>query len=172
MDQQKSDISIRITQLSLGVHAYHFEVQPSDLGLNENFRQQFSVDIELERSNRHFTIKAEIVAPASFTCDRCLREFDQTIECTFKLVYQFDENGAGNIPAEELRIIHPETPYINLTEDVREMMLLTVPLKLLCREECLGLCPQCGKNKNIEPCSCSTLEPDDRWDGLKRFLNQ
>ena len=55
-----------------------------------------------------------------------------------------------------------------LLEDVlREQVLLALPLKSTCREDCKGLCPQCGKNLNQEPCSCSEPAEDPRWAVLK-----
>jgi uncharacterized protein len=55
-----------------------------------------------------------------------------------------------------------------LLEDVlREQVLLAVPLKAICREDCKGLCPQCGKNLNLETCSCDNAITDPRWGALK-----
>ena len=57
-----------------------------------------------------------------------------------------------------------------LLEDVlREQVLLAVPLKVTCREDCKGLCPVCGKNRNTEPCSCAPLMGDPRWSPLKEL---
>jgi uncharacterized protein len=51
---------------------------------------------------------------------------------------------------------------------LREQVLLAVPLKVICRQDCKGLCPQCGKNLNTESCSCA--EPtDERWSALKEL---
>jgi uncharacterized protein len=53
-------------------------------------------------------------------------------------------------------------------EDVlREQVLLAVPLRSLCREDCKGLCPCCGKNLNIDTCSCAAQVPDPRWAALE-----
>ena len=52
-------------------------------------------------------------------------------------------------------------------EAAREQLLLALPLKVTCREDCKGLCPQCGKNLNQERCSCSTEVEDPRWAALK-----
>src|SRR5947199_407510 len=55
-----------------------------------------------------------------------------------------------------------------MLEDVlREQVLLSVPLKALCREDCKGLCPTCGKNRNTEPCSCPPALGDPRWSALR-----
>jgi uncharacterized protein len=50
---------------------------------------------------------------------------------------------------------------------VREQVLLAVPLKVICREDCKGLCPHCGANQNLERCSCSEPLEYPRWTALK-----
>jgi len=50
--------------------------------------------------------------------------------------------------------------------------LLAVPLKLVCKSDCKGLCPVCGKNRNVEPCSCVEKSDDPRWSGLKEIRTQ
>jgi len=62
-----------------------------------------------------------------------------------------------------------------LEEAVREQVLLALPLKMICREDCKGLCPQCGQNLNEGPCSCTAPNHDLRWSALKEIrdkLNQ
>jgi uncharacterized protein len=67
----------------------------------------------------------------------------------------------------ELQVIPASTTAIDLTEDVRQTLLLSFPLKNLCREECRGLCPRCGTNWNEQACTCSDDVNDGRWDALR-----
>jgi len=71
---------------------------------------------------------------------------------------------------EEVQYLSPDTNIIDLGEDVRQFLILSLPLKILCREDCAGLCPVCGANRNRSSCSCTTEEGDPRWAELKRFL--
>ncbi|MGH9617972.1 MAG: DUF177 domain-containing protein, partial [Acidobacteriaceae bacterium] len=60
-----------------------------------------------------------------------------------------------------------------LLEDVlREQILLALPAKSLCREDCKGLCPECGRNRNTAPCDCAAASTDPRWNRLKAFEPQ
>jgi uncharacterized protein len=60
-----------------------------------------------------------------------------------------------------------------LLEDViKEQLLLAVPLRAICREDCKGLCPQCGRNRNLEPCNCSNQTQDPRWAALEDIKNK
>jgi uncharacterized protein len=60
---------------------------------------------------------------------------------------------------------------IDVAEEVRQVITISVPLKLLCKEECKGLCPRCGKNRNVELCDCRDDEVDSRWQGLAGLIN-
>jgi len=59
---------------------------------------------------------------------------------------------------------------VDLTEEIRQCLLLELPMKPLCRTDCKGLCPQCGHNRNEGPCSCRTEEPEDPWEKLRSLL--
>jgi uncharacterized protein len=63
---------------------------------------------------------------------------------------------------------------LDLGEAVREQILLGLPLKPLCREDCQGLCPRCGKDRNLGPCGCAPEEEpgDSRLEPLRRLIDK
>jgi uncharacterized protein len=65
----------------------------------------------------------------------------------------------------------PGQTVIDMADDVRQTVLLAVPLKNVCREDCRGLCPQCGRNLNDGACDCKETRVDGRWDKLKELQN-
>jgi uncharacterized protein len=67
--------------------------------------------------------------------------------------------------------VPPQATELELGEMVREELILAVPPYVLCREDCRGLCPQCGNDLNEGPCSCSP-EPDPRWAKLEALKQQ
>ncbi|MBP1654290.1 MAG: hypothetical protein H6Q28_846, partial [Bacteroidetes bacterium] len=69
----------------------------------------------------------------------------------------------------EVQVLSPAMAVIDLAEDVRQTLMLSVPLKLLCAEDCRGLCPTCGANRNTAGCDCREDEPDSRWEQLKNW---
>jgi uncharacterized protein len=83
-------------------------------------------------------------------------------------MYYFAE-GSDQAPYDpaEVQIIPQGASVLDLTEDVRQTILLSVPLKLLCSETCAGLCPRCGANLNTEVCTCSETLIDPRWEKLR-----
>jgi len=71
---------------------------------------------------------------------------------------------------EDIRYVAPEQSEIDITEDIRETVLLAIPIKLLCKHDCKGLCPHCGANLNVESCTCAEEMIDPRWEALKKLL--
>lgn len=106
------------------------------------------------------SIEEEILAEGTITgeltleCGRCLEKFAMPVNLTFTQAY----------PAED--------PEIDLENEVRELLILNLPIKPLCREECKGICPGCGKNRNAEECSCTPVPNDPRWEKLREILKK
>lgn len=171
MTKEKDEIKIRISGLANGTHEYHFTVQPEDLALPAEFLPPIAVDVTLDKAARQIFLKAAISAPGTFTCDRCLERVENHLESAVSLFFAHSETDSGKFPAEEIRVITPDAPYIDITDDVRQAILLSVPLKLLCNEGCKGLCPHCGVNWNTTSCDCIERdEMDPRWENLKHIL--
>ena len=63
-------------------------------------------------------------------------------------------------------VIHQKTGEVDLTEPLREAVMIALPQKRVCRDDCHGLCPQCGIDLNQESCRCEDESVDPRWDGL------
>lgn len=101
-------------------------------------------------------------------CDRCLAELHRSLS----LDYEKNVALSGTLSKEE------EDDYAIITDSaldvdtlVEELLFLETPSRHLCKEDCLGLCQKCGKNKNEGGCSCGTKEIDPRLEILKKFLD-
>ena len=166
----KNDQKIRVSGLSPGTHEYSFRVLPSDIPLNDNFDQPVEVTVRLEKSPRQIVLRSSIAASGSFSCDRCLAPFRQAISCRYSVVYIDNEGEEEQFPPEEVRVVNRDVTVIDLAADVREMVLISVPLKLICREECRGLCSSCGTDLNAAGCDCTTENANRPWQGLEKLL--
>ena len=103
-------------------------------------------------------------------CARCLEPVSHDLKGDFDLLYRPQGVDGGR---EEVSISEADTEigYYSgdglLLEDVlKEQVLLAIPLRALCREDCRGLCPKCGLNRNAEACSCPSEKTDERWTAL------
>lgn len=170
-DQGMGDgLKIRVSGLSTGTHDYSFRVPSSDLQLDANFDSPVEVKVRLEKLARQIIVRSEIATSASFSCDRCLAGFRQAIAAKYAIVYVEDEAEAGRFPPEDIRIMRHDSTVIDLSDDVREMVLLSVPLKLLCAEECRGLCSSCGADLNAGDCGCPKEIVSGPWRDLEKLL--
>jgi len=110
-------------------------------------------------------LQVELGAQITAECVRCLGSFSQPLEVNFTEVYSFTEDSA-TVPGQ----VVPEDGVIDLQLLVREEMLLAVPINPLCSPDCMGLCPVCGGNRNVEPCSHEEHLGDPRLSVLKSLL--
>lgn len=133
--------------------------------------------LQLLRTGDGVLVLGQLQTMLEFECVRCLvpfskpirfdleEEFRATIDIvTGALLPQLDVDDAATRIDD-----HHE---IDLTEVVRQNLMLAVPPKPICRTRCLGLCPICGKNWNQGSCDCKRDETDPRWDALKQLLDK
>jgi uncharacterized protein len=122
------------------------------------------------RAGLDVRMKGEIKTRLSAPCDRCLKEVMVPVEIPFDLFYTPADPGAGHTGEHELQerdldFAVYENDQIDLDELVLEQLELSLPSRVLCREECRGLCPQCGADLNVEQCDCKA-QIDPRWQVL------
>jgi uncharacterized protein len=165
-------LRIRISQLSLGLHEYHLTAEAAEIGLAENFRRVVDVDAVLDKTPRQIFLKVDLKTSGLFECDRCIEDFEQALLGRYTMFYVYDDLDTAAYPADEVQVITPDTPVLDLSEDVRQTVLLSVPLKLLCREDCRGLCPRCGANRNQRSCDCQVEAESPPWRGLEGLMNR
>jgi uncharacterized protein len=162
-------MKIQVGGLSDGVHDYSFRVTPDELGLPSGFPDGVEIKATLEKTSRQFLLKASIATTAEVLCDRCVAPFRRPLGSRYQMHYVWDESDAERIDASEVQVVLPGQTVIDLADDVRQTVLLSFPLKNVCREDCRGLCSQCGRNLNEGSCDCKETHVDGRWDKLKEL---
>ena len=165
-------MKIPIAGLRPGVHEFEFDEHPAKWGLENNphLRTLVHLSVQLEKAPTAVYVRNHIRTTGHFVCDRCLEEFEQTIEDTGRVVFSSDQDLIGS-HEDEIRMHDPRAQEIDLTEDIRDLLLLSLPAKLLCREDCHGLCAGCGANLNVENCRCTAKQADPRWQPLQALLH-
>lgn len=164
------ELRINISKLSEGIHEYSLEADPSRIGLAGRFSQAITVKATVEKSSRQLFFQADVATEGEFTCDRCLDDFRRDLKGHYSIVYLSDGQGGEIEGKDEVQVLSRDANFIELDEDVRQFLVLAVPQKLLCKDDCAGLCPVCGKNKNNSVCECEGEKTDPRWDGLQKIF--
>jgi uncharacterized protein len=170
----------------LELHPLDFEeeVQPGVIDLGTGVRQTTPLrtsgraELVEEHHGKHKIIKdirlrGRLSAQLELQCARCLDPVPQKVDREFELLYRPLGADAGrdelSVTDAEAEIGYYQGEGILLEDVLREQVLLALPLKLTCRDDCKGLCPHCGKNLNQEQCSCSVPADDPRWSALKEI---
>jgi len=134
-----------------------------------------------ERDGKHQTIKdirlnGEVRIALELPCARCLDPVVHQVERSFDLLYRPLGTDSGHeelsVTDAEAEIGYYEGEGLLLEDALREQVLLALPLKTVCREDCKGLCPHCGKNLNEIQCSCVDEVEDPRWSALKEIRDK
>ncbi|QJA05491.1 DUF177 domain-containing protein [Thermosulfurimonas marina] len=112
----------------------------------------------LKKSGIDVKARGHVKAEVRLACDRCLEEFvwqvDEDFEVEFRPQASAPLREETQLTREDLEVIFFEGDEVPVGELVREQVILSVPDKRLCREDCRGLCPVCGKNLNTGECGC------------------
>ncbi|MBC8029454.1 MAG: DUF177 domain-containing protein [Pyrinomonadaceae bacterium] len=129
----------------------------------------------VRRDGNRVKVDGKVAAQLQLECDRCLKLIEFPVDSRFKLEYvtreDYQAQQAIELTEDELDLSLFDGEVIDLDELVREELLLAVPTHLLCQENCKGVCPTCGVDRNTTDCICGGDEVDPRWAGLKELVN-
>lgn len=133
-----------------------------------SFGEDAHITGEITNQGGYMHLTADVRIPYSGTCARCLDEvtgvftmpFERTVVTEGTLTEEQEEDNV-----DEYVIL--ENGMLNIDDAVCEAVVLCFPMRLLCAEDCPGLCPKCGRSLKDGPCGCPKKETDPRWDALK-----
>lgn len=136
------------------------------------FPDELQVNGEIINTAGYMRMSLSASIPYAVPCARCLEEVTGTFSFRFektvapaKLLTNIAEEDADDY-------VIVEDGFLDVDEQLLEMLVLEFPAKLLCHEDCAGLCPQCGKNLNDGPCGCCQKETDPRLAPLAAWLER
>ena len=165
--------------------ARHFS--PAELGQGEGaeerdaYRVVAPVDLEfdLHKDKDRFRVVGRLRAELELSCSRCLEPFRLPVDMPLDLRVLAGRRLDAEEPVEDRDVSEEavDTSYyrddvLDLNELLREQFYLALPMKPLCKEECLGLCPQCGADRNTAPCGCRPAWEDPRLAPLKKLVDR
>jgi uncharacterized protein len=174
---------IRTRDLEVEALQFDQEFPPGKLELGSEMRQRSPLHVagraELIEERTHGvkeTIK-DIRLTGSFSgqveiqCARCLETVARDLAGEFDLLYRplgaVQRDDEVSISQAETEVGFYKGDGLALEDVLREQLLLAVPVKAVCREDCRGLCPQCGQDLNRGKCACEQAPSDPRWNALR-----
>lgn len=123
-----------------GMQVYE-ELDPVCADLNRDdirFISSLKVDVKLRKTVNVLSADVEVKSMVLSSCSRCLKEEEKDFSKTFNLNYEIKKGDN----------------FIDLSPEIREEIILGYPVKILCKDDCRGLCPKCGKDLNLGKCDC------------------
>jgi uncharacterized protein len=153
---------------------FNFSLGPDAMDLETEGVRLFS-DVEtagqLSKNAAKTDVRGSIVAPIEIDCTRCLtpvrRKLDINYQVDFVGKELFPEGKETHLEGADLDTDMIEGNELDLKALTREQILLNLPDQVLCREDCKGICPTCGKDLNHDECQCGEDDIDPRWAALK-----
>lgn len=155
-------LRIEVESIPDGVSNLEFECGAEEIDLEAEgirFKGSVTVRLNLYRQEDKIYIKARSSVAMESECAKCLAPVHNILETSSENQYR----PMPKMPRylmDDIGIRYYSEEYIDLSEDLRESLLLEVPTRFLCSEQCEGLCPQCGQDLNVGKCDCR-LEPEE-----------
>ena len=165
----------------LEVKPLHFDVDfpPGEIDFEESqFRQISQLHTEgtaelLSNTLGEIRVEGTLQVEMEVQCDRCLEPTRYPMDSGYNLFYR---PAPKLVPGHDIAIDEGEAQIgfyeghgLELADVVREHVLLSVPMQLICSEDCAGICPQCGVNRNVSHCDCHAQPVNEVWAALKDF---
>ena len=129
------------------------------------------ISMQAAYAHKRVLIRGNWQADLRGECARCLRETSYTLSETFSEELIHLQPGETENAGDSDENLFFKGDRLNLDAYFRNYLILAQPLRILCSEECKGLCPICGQDKNISSCSCEEKTVDERWNALKAMQN-
>jgi uncharacterized protein len=143
---------------------YQLQVPPGRLTEELETSEPLRGDVRMTRTNRGLFVEVDVETALRFECSRCLEEASGPIRLTFAEEFHPVIDVVTGLPIrgehepDDFQI--EENQELDLSEAIRQYALVNVPMQLLCRPDCAGLCPHCGQDLNTGACGCAPVEPE------------
>jgi len=170
---------IELENLEGGKGDFAHVYRPDELDpVDERIRltEPAAVKGQIRLSGHDVVVNGHIDTRAQVDCDRCLKPVEMPVSADFELEYitgsDYESSQAAELTEAEMSVSVFDGEAIDVDEIVKEQILLAVPTRMLCREDCKGICPECGMDKNTGECQCVTDDIDPRWAALKNLKTE
>lgn len=130
------------------------------------------LEADVQKTGEEFFIQGNVEAEVTLECARCAHQFTTRLEEQTDFIAGASEFAKDEPTDTEDRVYFSGSDYrVDVTEPVRQALILSLSLRPLCSEDCKGLCPTCGINLNERTCACAQERIDPRWEALRDLRN-
>lgn len=173
-------MKIAVTSLSDRPTTIETTMSPRELDLAADrvrFEAPVQARLTVTRMQEDVLASGQVTTRAIAECSRCLEEVPIELRGEFEALYVPDTGayaarmGRRDFEWGDQRVNFYSELTVDLAPEIRQCLLLEVPMKPLCRPECAGLCHRCGANLNEGPCACAPEKAEDPWAALRALIS-
>jgi uncharacterized protein len=158
-----------------------------DEGIDLKIDEKFEIDtvkltssvqgnLSIKKVGHEIVVQGDISTGAELQCSRCLKNYVDEMNIPINVIYhpveELKTEGKHEIKEDELEMGFYSGDEFDPLELLKEQIVLNIPMKPLCSDECKGICPNCGVDLNTTNCSCKERSIDPRFDTLKKLLTK
>lgn len=167
---------ISLGELEQRTVRFEADIPPGGLDLDSKVKQASTLHTKgtaqlLNVSLGEIRVVGDLRVKIEGTCDRCIEAAAYSVENHFDLVYMpadyANSSGEDEVDEAAIEVGYYEGNGLEVNDVLREVVLLALPMRLVCSDDCKGICPVCGQNRNQTECGCRLETADDRWSKLK-----
>ncbi|MFO7889095.1 MAG: DUF177 domain-containing protein [bacterium] len=163
------NLAIPLQSIEGGQLYYEFKVFFGELArkTDKKFPNEIFVKAHIEKADKDYLIRINIYTTARLICDRCAEEFSKNIAEEITVLSSFKKDQVNLDMSNEIKLLSAQSGSINITQEVLDQLILSIPQKVLCKKDCKGLCSKCGANLNRTSCKCKKNYIDPLWKKLQ-----
>ena len=166
-------MKISIRDLQEEQNSITCQLSPQELGLESegaDFSKPVEVELVLRKSEDSFYCTGQAKTDVRLECSRCLEPYLYSLETKLDFYVRVEKDRIKIEYQDQAEpLVFPGNQIFSIDNLIKEAILLNLPLKPLCSENCKGLCSVCGTNLNISSCNCKKEKLDPRWEKLRNL---
>ena len=151
-----------------------FSITEGELSESGHPQDNATGAVRLVRTHHGIWVQGDLTVMMNLECGRCLEGFKESLDL------EIDEEFFPEVDVKTGRLVHAPDDWegfyigtdhiLDLSEATRQSALATLPLKPLCKPDCVGICDMCGSNRNLNNCDCYANFIDPRWSALRSLI--
>jgi len=155
-------MEIDLHQLAEGQTKLRFDLEAPSIGLKPEdvaVSGPMALQLVLDRRGDEIWVRGKLHLTSLQQCSRCLADYPEILDLDFEVFCAKVQNpkvvSSAAVEDEDGGVHFHDGRILSIDEEIREAVILGLPMKPLCKESCAGLCPRCGEDRNLGPCRCA-----------------
>lgn len=169
--KRSSGLVLDLSHVGEGITTFSEGLDMAELGVSWpglQFGKELQVSLVVARANHDLDVTVRFAGERQGNCDRCLKPYRHEFTGVVRALGR--RMSAAHPLAGQDGVVFHDGRRLDLTGELRQAVLIDIPIRNLCSDNCPGLCPSCGADREVEPCGCAEDRADPRWEALRKAV--